>query len=237
MTEATKLHSEQVLERVDAFFDELFDVIDRWVPELRAELELFGDKASLSGSQLAALVAPGAQRVLNNSQLPLYGAGFCGAPELVSTGSPLAWWQGVDRTQLASSTFAPGQSSIDLYRLEWYRVPAETGHGHVAGPFVDYLCSNEITLTAAQPIYVGGAFIGVVCVDVLVAALETVLLPHLATLGDAVLINANGRVLLSTDEMLQTGDRLPGGPPEADVAVHSPRVVSRSLRHPFAVVN
>ena len=56
------------------------------------------------------------------------------------------------RQLLASSTFGPGQAAIDLHRLEWYRVPAATLERHIAGPFVDYLCSNEITLTASIPV-------------------------------------------------------------------------------------
>lgn len=141
----------EILTRVDAFFDGVFAPLERWLPELKAELigQLQGGR--ITGSQLAQVVEQGAYGVLDATERPLYGAGFCASDVVVSEGNPLAWWQGPERSLLASSTFGPGQAAIDLVRLEWYRVPERTGQRHVAGPFVDYLCSNEITITSALP--------------------------------------------------------------------------------------
>src|SRR5690606_19467320 len=110
----------------------------------------------------------------------------------------------------ASSTFGPGQAAIDLERLEWYRVPRKTGRGHVAGPFVDYLCSNEITLTSTLPVLVNDEFYGVACADVLVSTIEELLLPTIDDAQGAALVNVNGRVVVSTDPDLDTGDRYEG---------------------------
>lgn len=217
---------------VDDFFDGVFAPLRAWLPELSDTLASAGDK--ISGAQLAALVEAGSYGVLDTVDRPLYGAGFCGSDALVSDGNPLAWWQGPDRHLLASSTFGPGQAAIDLERLEWYRVPRQTGDYHVAGPFVDYLCSNEITLTSTIPVVIDGVFLGVACADVLVATVEEMLMPSIEGIDGAALVNSNGRVVVSTDPDHETGDRYVGAD-GADYASVS-GTVERSSRYPFALV-
>lgn len=219
---------------VDAFFDGVFAPLKAWIPQL--EVDLRASQLPLSGPALADLTREGAFRVLDTGDRPLYGAGFCGSAAVVGEGNPLAWWQGADRHLLASSTFGPGQAVIDLARLEWFRVPKQTGEPHIAGPFVDYLCSNEITLTSAIPVVVGGEFWGVACADVLVAGIEESLLPSIRGIDSAALVNAHGRVVVSTDPDRETGDRLRGlgsGDGDADAAAMH---VVRSERYPFALV-
>lgn len=219
---------------VDDFFDGVFAPLHAWIPELA---EQFGAlRGKVTGAQLAGLVEAGSYAVLDSGSLPLYGAGFCGSDEIVSEGNPLAWWQGPERQLLASSTFGPGQAAIDLERLEWYRIPRQTGSQHVAGPFVDYLCSNEITLTSAVPLEVRGAFYGVACADVLVTSIEDLLLPSIGGVEGAALVNANGRVVVSTDPDLETGDRYEGVDLGADAEDHGDLRITRSERYPFAIV-
>ncbi|MEJ6488182.1 hypothetical protein PQI23_00400 [Leucobacter sp. USCH14] len=230
----------EALRHVDDFFDGVFAPLDRWVPTLASALRREHEGGTLTGGHLAAIVKPGAYEVLDTEGRPLYGAGFCASEELVNEGNPLAWWQGPERALLASSTFGPGQAAIDLMRLEWYRVPEATGDRHVAGPFVDYLCSNEVTITSAVPLLVGGDFWGVVCADVLVSSLEDALVPVFDGHPGATLVNANGRVVLSNDPGFETGDRYPGADPEGGLAglEHSDgdvRVLS-SQRYPFSLV-
>ena len=224
------------IELVDAFFDGVFAPLERWLPELRGQLELALADGPIAGAQLAALVESGAHAILDTTDRPLYGAGFCASGRVVAEGNPLAWWQGPERALLASSTFGPGQAAIDLVRLEWYRVPEATGRRHVAGPFVDYLCSNEITITSALPLVVDGTFWGVVCADVLVASLEEALLPRIGELAEATLVNTSGRVVVSGDPGAETGDRYAGADPERGVASIAGDRVLPSRRYPFALV-
>ena len=101
---------------------------------------------------------------------------------------------------------------IDYSELEWFRVPMETGRGHVAGPYVDYLCSDEYTITIAAPVHIDGDFVGVAGLDLLIDSVERQLLPKLAELGDKVtLVNSVGRVVISTDPRHATGDAVRGG--------------------------
>ena len=228
---------EAVIARVDDFFDGVFAPLDAWLPRLQSQLADRRTQGPLTGAQLASLTEAEAHAILASSDRPIYGAGFCANEHLVTEGNPLAWWQGPERSLLASSTFGPGQAAIDLHRLEWYRVPAETGDRHVAGPFVDYLCSNEITLTSAVPVTLEGEFAGVACADVLVASLEQVLLPAVAALGDATLVNVNGRVVVSANAEVETGDRYAGVGPDADLAALGDDVrVLRSARYPLALL-
>ncbi len=215
----------ELIASLDRFFDGVFEPLESWLPRLQQQL---GDRlgaGSLSGAQLTAITEGEALAILERTERPLYGAGFCATDRIVTEGNPLAWWQGPERSLLASSTFGPGQAAIDLQRLEWYRVPAETLERHVAGPFVDYLCSNEITLTSALPVTLEGAFAGVMCADVLVASLEEVLLPLVAESGGGVIVNTSGRVVVSADPDYETGDRFLG---EGELV--------RSERYPFAFV-
>ncbi len=228
---------DSAIELVDDFFDGVFAPLERWLPELREQLGRALSDGPLTGAQLAALVEAGAHGILDATDRPLYGAGYCASDAVVSEGNPLAWWQGPERSLLASSTFGPGQAAIDLVRLEWYRVPEATGRRHVAGPFVDYLCSNEITVTSAMPLLVDGGFWGVVCADVLVASLEEALLPKVGDLADATLVNASGRVVVSSDPGCETGDRYAGADPERGIEALGASVrMARSRRYPFALV-
>lgn len=199
-----------LIARLDDFFDGVFAPLEDWLPRLQQQLAERLRRGPLTGSQLTALAERDAHAILERTDRPLYGAGFCATDRIVVEGNPLAWWQGPERSLLASSTFGPGQAAIDLHRLEWYRVPAETGERHVAGPFVDYLCSNEITLTASLPVLLDDEFVGVMCADVLVASLEDSLLPLVAEFGGGVIVNAGGRVIVSADPGYETGDRFAG---------------------------
>lgn len=243
MSESVERALVDAIERVDDFFDGVFSPLQDWLPELQPQISGWMKDGNLSGAQLAALVEADVSRILDSTERPLYGAGYCASDEVVSEGNPLAWWQGPERSLLASSTFGPGQAAIDLVRLEWYRVPAATGERHVAGPFVDYLCSNEITITSAMPVEVDGKFCGVICADVIVASLEQVLLPRVAELVDATLVNFGGRVVVSTDPSYETGDRYAGADPETGIASLSGAAdsegalrIARSERYPFALV-
>lgn len=214
-----------LIAQFDEFVDGMFSPLEAWRPRLQAQLAERLAKGPLTGAQLTALIETDTHAVLESTNRPLYGAGFCGTDAVVSEGNPLAWWQGPERSLLASSTFGPGQAAIDLQRLEWFRVPAQTLERHIAGPFVDYLCSNEITLTASIPVMLEDQFVGVLCADVLVASLENLLMPLLARLDGAVVVNSNGRVVVSVHPEYETGDRFVG---DGETV--------RSKRYPFALV-
>lgn len=237
MTATVEQSLTQAMLLVDEFFDGVFAPLEAWLPELTARLAERLTHGRMTGAQLAELIRVDADRILDHADRPLYGAGYCASDLVVHEGNPLAWWQGVDRLLLGASMFGPGQAAIDLVRLEWYRIPEATGLRHVAGPFVDYLCSNEITITSSMPVELDGRFGGVICADVLVASLEEALLPRISEIADATLVNTSGRVVVSSDSDFETGDRYPGADPALGIeSLADPRRVVSSKRYPFSLI-
>jgi hypothetical protein len=95
---------------------------------------------------------------------------------------------------------------LDYTRQSWFTVPRDTHRRHVNGPYVDYLCTDEYTLTFAKPVHSPRGFAGVVGADVFVRSFEQVVLPALRRLGGrATLVNAQGRVITSTSAHHATG--------------------------------
>jgi hypothetical protein len=96
---------------------------------------------------------------------------------------------------------------------------------HVAGPYVDYACTNEYALTVAAPVTIHDRFAGVAAADVLVSSLERQLLPALRTLSEpAVLLNSGGRVIASSSPQYASGMHvpLPNTPTPAKTPRNSP---------------
>ncbi|AOR30127.1 hypothetical protein BFF78_02720 [Streptomyces fodineus] len=155
-----------------------------------------------ASADLAAL-RPGLHLHLTREEL-VSGVGFVAAPGLL-TDVPawLEWWQcGADgdvRPLLLD--LDPGRSAYSDYtHWDWFALPRDTGRRAVAGPYVDYLCSDEYSLTLSEPVRIQGRFAGVAAADVYLRHFETAVLPLLRRLPrPAHLVNARGRVAASAD--------------------------------------
>jgi hypothetical protein len=74
---------------------------------------------------------------------------------------------------------------------------------------VDYVCTDDYTVTITTPVLVDGGLLGVVGMDVLVDRLERELLPLLRESGTpTTIVNASGRVVTSTDSRREPGAML-----------------------------
>ncbi|MFE7511228.1 cache domain-containing protein [Streptomyces sp. NPDC057540] len=138
------------------------------------------------------------------------GVGCVAAPGLLAdVPGWLEWWQrgpgGAVRPLLLD--LDPEHSAYSDYtHWDWYTLPRETGRRAVAGPYVDYLCSDEYSLTLSAPVDLGGRFAGVAAADVYLRHFEAAVLPVLQRLpAPARLVNARGRVAASTDPAHLTG--------------------------------
>ncbi len=146
------------------------------------------------------------------------GAGFVAAPRfLADTDWHLAWWLGHSNTfglgsadpgirRLLAEEDPTAENFRDYTTLEWWRVPAATLNPHITGPYVDYLCTDDYTLTLTVPVTRGGELVGVVGADLYVNEIERALLPWVRRVdGTATLVNESGRVVVSTDPHRATG--------------------------------
>lgn len=104
----------------------------------------------------------------------------------------------------------PGQLGFyDYTTTPWFRRPREDGVRFVTGPYVDYLCTEDQTLTFSQPVLADGRFLGVAACDVRAATVEHTLLPALRQLSElTVVANDDGRVLCSNSGRFVCGDLL-----------------------------
>lgn len=152
---------------------------------------------------------------LGNLRQPVQGAGFVAAPGILQDAE---WWlewfarDGDGRPQRLVTHSEP--QAIGFYEYEhlpWFVVPRETGRRHVTGPYVDYLCTEEYTLTFTVPVVVGGLFCGVGGADIAVKSAEQALLPSLrASEQPIAVVNSYGRILSSNRGRHLCGDLLEG---------------------------
>ncbi|PKW11868.1 hypothetical protein SAMN05428944_0898 [Streptomyces sp. 1222.5] len=192
-----------VAEQVGGALEAVFDA----VAATRADTAALLGRATTDGrrpisADLAAL-RPGLHLRLTREEL-VSGAGFVVAPGLLAdVPAWLEWWQSNADGEVRPLVLDldPGHSAYSDYtHWDWFALPRDTGRRAVAGPYVDYLCSDEYSLTLSEPVCVQGRFAGVAAADVYLRHFEAAVLPLLRRLGrPARLVNARGRVAASTD--------------------------------------
>ncbi|WP_416445208.1 hypothetical protein AB3K78_00500 [Leucobacter sp. HNU] len=210
-------------QEVGEAFGAVFRIVDDWGAAIRRELEAPGRSVS-TAKQLDPIVGDLAIPQLLADGL-ITGAGFVAAPGFLSDAAwHLAWWlrrlevpaeRGPDAAlrRLATVDDPEADQFRDYTTLEWWRVPATTGRRHVTGPYVDYLCTDDYTVTITAPVGRVGAPVGVVGADVHVSRMERALMPVLRSVPGAVTIVSHaGRVIISNETRRAPGSllRIPG---------------------------
>lgn len=179
---------------VVAFFEPLISLLERQAGVLAPQVTPDSPYAVVERE-----MRPWAMSVLDTTACA--GAGFVAAPGALADAQwYLSWWQGENREQLDSTRYV----SVDYTSNEWFRVPARTGAPHIAGPYVDYLCTRENALTIAVPVLNEHGFVGVVGADILVRDFEAAIL-HAFRGTNAVLVNGEHRLVVSADPTLAPG--------------------------------
>jgi hypothetical protein len=209
---------QECVDAIDRTFGAVFARIDAW----RVLIEAYVDEHD------GAPTAEGIDRIVESITVPelsvdgalVIGAGFVAAPGFLADAEwHLAWWLGHANTfgigsadpsirRLDAEEDPASESFRDYTTLEWWRVPTTTGARHITGPYVDYLCTDDYTLTLTVPAHHRGRLIGVVGADLYVNDVERALLAHVRGFDAATIINASGRVVVSTDPHRPTGSLL-----------------------------
>jgi hypothetical protein len=200
-------------------FGAVFTHIDEWRSRMEQLITDAGGRVAT-----AEVDALAESLVVGDLGIPgaiVIGAGFVAAPRFLSdTDWHLAWWLGHSNTFGVGSTPAGirrleaeederSESFRDYTNLEWWRVPAATGTRHITGPYVDYLCTDDYTLTLTVPTTHDGDMVGIVGADIYVTDIERMLLPRVRAIGEpASIVNSAGRVVVSTDPHRATGSLL-----------------------------
>lgn len=151
--------------------------------------------------------------VLGEREDVVHGGGFVAAPQLLHD-APwwLEWfaWDAGRIQRLVSETDPDSAHFFDYTLMPWYAGPRDrpTSQVVITGPYVDYLCTDDYTLTFTQAVLrPDGSFAGVAGVDVRVLAVEQALLALLRATGRLlVLVNDLGRVVVSTTARMLSGD-------------------------------
>ncbi|WP_326568555.1 cache domain-containing protein [Amycolatopsis rhabdoformis] len=220
MTDTRTLTGDEVVAQVSALVEEIFD---RLKPVLAAAETLLGEPGGAGADTLHGI----RPQVLEALGGLVIGAGFVSAPHVLSDQEfGFEWWTttgsddrgsgGSGSDDGGSDALVPEQlfisldpespNFLDYTRQSWFTVPRDSGRRHINGPYVDYLCTDEYTLTFTLPVYRDGSFAGVVGADVYVREFERTVSRRLRSLGrHAALLNAQGRVIVSNSVRQATG--------------------------------
>ena len=155
------------------------------------------------------------------------GAGLITTPgTLADSHFWLEWWWTRARGAPEALRVNVDPSAPDFFdypTAEWYAVPEQTRARHVAGPYVDYACTNEYAVTVVVPVHLGDQLIGLAAADVPVARLEAQVLPALMALPRPMaLVNAAGRVIASGSSQLFPGMLVGPSGGETGSPLHAP---------------
>ncbi|MEU1268650.1 cache domain-containing protein [Streptomyces sp. NPDC005799] len=194
---------ESVAVEVGSALESVFDAVSATRAETTALLaRVAADNRRPATVDLASL-RPGLHLRLARNAL-VSGVGFVAAPGLLGdVPAWLEWWQSGtegDVRPLLLDLDPDHSAYADYTHWDWFALPRDTGERAVAGPYVDYLCSDEYSLTLSAPVETEGRFAGVAAADVYLRHFEAAVLPLLRRLpGPAHLVNARGRVAASAD--------------------------------------
>jgi len=216
------------LEAVAGALDQLFGVLERLAAEL-ARVAAAHDgvprRDDLATLRPAIFEALAAHRDL------AAGAGVITAPGVLAD-APLwlEWWwttQAGTPDQLRVNLDPAAPDFYDYTVADWYSsAERETA---VTGPYVDYFCTGEYTITLSVPVLLDGRLLGVAAADVLAGSLERLVMPHLLALDSPVaLFSPDGRLIAAS-----SGDVPPDlHVPEGSAALPSPLLRWRLARLP-----
>ena len=197
----------EVVDSLAGFVTETREVVERIATTTARTLAASSAPARADLAPLEPLVV----EALGSTEAMLHGAGFVAAPHVLED-APwwLEWfaWDAGTLQRLVTDNDPRGAHFFDYTLMPWFTGPRDSGERVITGPYVDYLCTDDYTLTFTSPVCLpDGAFAGVAGIDVRVAAVEQRFLGMLrASPQTLVLVNSLGRVVVSNSARMLSGD-------------------------------
>ena len=193
-------------------FERVFADLERTAAEFEASYTACASSGSYTVADIAAL-RPRIHATLERFDTLAVGTGLVFTPTVVKDAPHwLEWWwrEGSRPPEPLRVNLDPQDPDFfDYVHNEWYDAPIRGRRRHVAGPYLDYVCTNQYTFTLAVPAYHEGRPLGVAAMDVPCDRIESRIMPSLcAEATPQVLLNAAGRVIAAGRASAAPGTRL-----------------------------
>ncbi|UZE25907.1 cache domain-containing protein [Pseudomonas sp. B21-056] len=155
------------------------------------------------------------RQILNSESLKFHGAGVVFAPgELEDREMHLEWWCRNQKAEIQPLTLnfnSRSERFYDYLHMPWYTRPQQTRQPSIDGPFVDLYGTEQYIVAFSVPIFFADRFIGVAAADISLHSLEPLLVRSLMRVSnEALLLNAEGRVLAANTPSWLAGDLIRG---------------------------
>ncbi|WP_040069703.1 PDC sensor domain-containing protein [Pseudomonas batumici] len=155
------------------------------------------------------------RQILNSESVKFHGAGVVFAPgELEDREMHLEWWCRTQKEEIQPLMLNLNSHSdrfYDYLHMPWYTRPQQTRRPSIDGPFVDLYGTEQYIVAFSVPIFFEDRFIGVAAADISLHSLEPLLVRSLMRVSnEALLLNAEGRVLAANTPSWLAGDLIRG---------------------------
>ena len=208
-------------------FDHVFAELERTAAEFEA---WYAQREAGAGSFTvadSAALRPRIHATLERFAALAVGTGLVFTPMVVKDAPHwLEWWwrEGSRPPEPLRVNLDPQNPDFfDYVHNEWYDAPIRGRGRHVAGPYLDYVCTNQYTFTLAVPAYHRGKPLGVAAMDIPCDRIERMIMPSLcAEAAPHALLNAAGRVIAAGRACAAPGTRLAAHRPRPPAAAPDP---------------
>ena len=137
------------------------------------------------------------------------GVGFVTYNEDISHSWKVAWLYRPDGLRIPNRICLnkASQSLLDYPTFLWFNKVKAFAKGYLHGPYVDYICNANYTLTYLYPVYLDQQLVGIAATDIRVAQIEQIIRETLASHRTALVISTlDGRILFSNHDQYRVGE-------------------------------
>jgi hypothetical protein len=199
---------QEVVEAVDTCVDTAFALVE----SVRAEVLVLAhhDEGRPRAADMAPLEADLRAALATTRRPRLAGLGFIAALDVFEDRPRcLTWMQQAEDGSMSMLRPDLDPDSLGFYDFTaatWFLNPLVTHERSIVGPYVDFAGTDEYVITLTVPVERDGNVLGVAGADLRLGDLAEAVMPSLcSTGGEAALVNAAGRVIVSSSPRWQVG--------------------------------